>query len=224
VTSEAPKVAVAIMAKAPRAGAVKTRLCPPLSLAEAADLSRGFLLDKIIQVRALPDARPTIAFTPGDERALFEALAPDFLLVPQQGVDLGIRLYGVLDGLVCTGYAAALAIDSDTPTLPTEFLEQAVQLATAPDVDVVLGPTEDGGYYLVGGRRAHREIFAEMPWSTSRVFEETMRRAATAGLRVACLPPWFDVDTPADLSRLRASLAARRDGTAKETRRLLGLG
>jgi rSAM/selenodomain-associated transferase 1 len=213
-------VAVAIMAKAPRPGDVKTRLCPPLSPAQAADLGRAFLLDKIAQVRALPGVTPAIAFSPENERALFERLAPGFTLVPQRGEDLGARLHGALDELLRRGHAAALAIDSDTPTLPSEFLEQAVLGSGKDEVDVVLGPTEDGGYYLVGVREARRELFEAIPWSTAAVLTTTLARARAAGLKAACLPSWFDVDTPADLERLRAALDAAPDAAA-ETRRLL---
>ncbi|MGH7326025.1 MAG: TIGR04282 family arsenosugar biosynthesis glycosyltransferase [Candidatus Rokuibacteriota bacterium] len=203
-------VAVAIMAKAPRPGEVKTRLCPPLSPAVAAALYRCFLLDKIEQVRALKDARPVVAYTPDEAWAEFEALAPGFTLVRQHGGDLGARLLASLGALLSDGHRGAIAIDSDTPTLPTAFLQQAVDRMTDPTVDVVLGPTEDGGYYLIGVRAARAELFQEMEWSTPRVLEETLRRAATAGLRLACLPPWFDVDTPDDLVRLRDVLVRQR--------------
>lgn len=218
------RVAVAIMAKAPSPGTVKTRLCPPLTALEAAELSRCFLVDKIAQLRSLSDASPAIAFTPESARDLFQALAPEFELLPQRGADLGARLHGSLDALLRGGHRAALAIDSDTPTLPTEFLQEAIRLALAPGVDVVLGPTEDGGYYLIGGRAVHRELFDDMPWSTSAVLRLTLERAVASGLRLACLPLWFDVDTPRDLARLRTMLRARRtDGAAKETRRFLKL-
>src|SRR5919197_3381079 len=95
-TFTARQVAVAIMAKAPRPGAVKTRLCPPLDPTAAAELSRCFLMDKITQLRSLHDAIPAIAYTPEQDRGLFQALAPDFELVPQQGIDLGARLYDSL--------------------------------------------------------------------------------------------------------------------------------
>src|SRR5207249_143909 len=179
-------IAVVIMAKAPRAGEVKTRLCPPLSLADASELYRRFLLDKIDQVRALRTASPAIAYTPAEARAFFEEIAPGFVLVPQRGADLGDRLANSLGELLDQGYRGALAIDSDTPTLPLGFLEQGLDLLTTPEVDVVLGPTEDGGYYLIGLRTVYRELFEAMAWSTSRVFPETIRRADAKGLRVAC--------------------------------------
>jgi uncharacterized protein len=214
-------VAVAIMAKAPRPGAVKTRLCPPLRAAEAAALYRCFLLDKIAAVEALAHAQPAIAYTPDDARAEFDRLAPGFSLVAQQGPDLGARLQSTLSALLAAGHAAAIAVDSDTPTLPGEFLQQAVDCLARPGPDVVLGPTEDGGYYLIGVRAAHPKLFDDVPWSTSHVLDVTLRRAAGAGLRAACLPAWFDVDTPDDLERLRTTLAAAEAPVACRTGRFL---
>ena len=213
--------AVAIMAKAPWAGEVKTRLCPPLSLVDAAELYRRLLLDKIEQVRSLKTARLAIAYTPGEARAFFEEVAPGFVLVPQRGADLGDRLANSLGELLDTGHRGALAIDSDTPTLPLEFLQQALDLIATPEIDVVLGPTEDGGYYLIGLRAVHRELFEAMAWSTQQVLPETIRRADAKGLRVACLPPWYDIDTPDDLARLRMALAASDGDVPRHTRKFL---
>jgi len=214
-------VAVAIMAKAPWPGTVKTRLCPPLLATEAAALYRCFLLDKIRAVGALTGAQPVIAYTPDDARTEFDVLAPSFTLVPQRGPDLGARLHGILTHLLAAGHAGAMAVDSDTPTLPARFLQQAVDCLTRPGPDVVLGPTEDGGYYLIGVRRPHRELFDAMPWSTPEVLEVTLRRAAAAGLRAACLPSWFDVDTPDDLERLSKSINGGEAMSAPETERFL---
>ena len=212
-------IAVAIMAKAPSPGAVKTRLCPPLLEAEAAALYRCFLADKIAAVQTLSGARPVIAYTPDDAHAEFATLAPDFTLVPQRGPDLGARLYSTLASLLAAGHPGAIAVDSDTPTLPREFLQRAVDCLMRPGPDVVLGPTEDGGYYLIGVRAAQRALFEDMPWSTSAVLEITLRRAAAAGLQTVCTPIWFDVDTPDDLQRLQTELdgsssaaAARQTG------------
>ena len=213
--------AVAIMAKAPRAGEVKTRLCPPLSLVDAAELYRRLLLDKIEQVRSLKTASLAIAYTPDEARAFFEEVAPGFVLVPQRGADLGDRLANSLGELLDTGHRGALAIDSDTPTLPLEFLQQALDLIVTPEIDVVLGPTEDGGYYLIGLRAVHRELFEAMAWSTQQVLPETIRRADAKGLRVACLPPWYDIDTPDDLARLRMTLAASDGDVPRHTRQFL---
>lgn len=214
-------VAVAIMAKAPRPGEVKTRLCPPLDATEAASLYRCFLLDKVESVRALARAQPVLAYAPADARVEFEGLAPGLQLVPQQGPDLGARLHATLAGLLRAGHAGAIAVDSDTPTLPGAFLQEAIDSLTRPGPDVVLGPTEDGGYYLIGLRTARADLFDGMPWSTATVFEETRRRANASNLRVACLPAWFDVDTPGDLDRLQLALGAAADGVAPQTRRFL---
>jgi rSAM/selenodomain-associated transferase 1 len=219
--SRSARVAVAIMAKAPMAGEVKTRLCPPLSPDEAAELYQCFLLDKIAQLRAIASASPVIAFTPEGGRGAFERMAPGFDLIAQRGPDLGSRLLNVLSTLLANGYRGAVAIDSDTPTLPSEFLLQAVDLVADPTTDLVLGPTDDGGYYLIGMSRPWPALFENMPWSTADVLPETIRRAEATGLRVACLPSWFDVDIPGDLERLRASLTAARGEAARHTRRFL---
>lgn len=213
------RTVVAIMAKAPRMGEVKTRLCPPLSTSEAADLYRCFLLDKIEQVRTLREASPAIAYTPAEGRTFFEEWAPGFVLVPQRGADLGSRLANSFDQLFAKSYAGALAIDSDTPTLPTPFLQQALDLIATPEIDVVLGPSEDGGYYLIGLREPHRELFEDMAWSTAKVFRETIRRAEAKGLKIASLPPWFDIDTADDLARLKVSLARTEGRVPRHTRR-----
>ena len=208
------------MAKAPRAGEVKTRLCPPLLAAEAAALYRCFLLDKIAAVKTLVGARPVVAYTPNEALAEFAVLAPDFTLVPQRGLDLGSRLHETLAGLLAAGHPGAIAVDSDTPPLPREFLQRAVDCLTRPGPDVVLGPTEDGGYYLIGVRTAHRALFDAVPWSTSAVLDVTLRQATAAGLQTVCMPTWFDVDTPDDLRRLQTVLdggpsAAEADQTGR---------
>jgi len=221
--TDRPRIAVAIMAKAPRAGEVKTRLCPPFSPSEAAELYHCFLRDKIAQVRGLAGASPVIAFTPADGRSLFEGLAPGFRLIPQEGADLSSRLLNSLDQLVGEGHVGALLIDSDTPTLPADFLRRAVDLVATPEIDLVLGPSDDGGYYLIGMRTVRPTLFREIPWSTADVLSETIKRAEAERLRIACLPPWFDVDTPGDLARLSASIAETDvEGPAHTRRFLLG--
>ena len=115
----------------------------------------------------------------------------------------------------------AIVIDSDTPTLPSGLLERAVTHVASREHDVVLGPSEDGGYYLIGLGRLHRALFEDMPWSTPVVLEETLRRVRDLGLTAAQLEPWYDVDTGADLDRLTAELGAGGDEGPRYTRRLL---
>ena len=196
------------MAKAPVAGQVKTRLCPPLSPQDAAELSRCFLLDKIAQVRQVTRAEPVVGYAPESAAAVFEALAPGFTLLQQRGDDLTARLLSILERLFAGGCEAAIMIDSDTPTLPVEFLERAVTLVASGEHDLVLGPSDDGGYYLIGLREPRPILFEDVPWSTADVLAVTLARARGLGLRVRLLPAWFDVDTEADLHRLRDELAA----------------
>ncbi len=214
-------VAVAIMAKAPRAGAVKTRLCPPLSLGEAAALARCFLLDKIAQVRALEGAAPVVAFSPPSARDDLAPLAPGFQLLAQRGADLSTRLLNVVADLLAQGHAAAVVVDSDTPTLPPRLLQEAVDRLSRPGPDVVLGPTADGGYYLIGVRAARSELFDGIAWSTPDVLAQTLGRGERAGLSSVCLTPWADVDTAEDLVRLRAELAVAGARGPVHTRRFL---
>jgi len=217
-----PRSAVAIMAKAARQGQVKTRLCPPLSHGQAAELYRCFLLDKIAQVNVLTEAMPVVSYSPADARAWFELLTPaHFVLVPQCGNDLGARILFTFEQLFHLGYTQVLAIDSDTPTLPMAFLAHALEQLAQAATDVVLGPTEDGGYYLIGLRQPYPQLFENMPWSTAHVLPETLRRSATEGLQVTCVDAWFDIDTPEDLSRLRASLDDLDHSQAQHTRRYL---
>jgi rSAM/selenodomain-associated transferase 1 len=209
------RIALCIMAKAPAAGQVKTRLCPPLSLDEAARLYQCFLEDKIAQVLGIQGVEPVLAYAPDDAATIFEALAPGVTLVPQGGGDLTSRLVSVLERLFESGFDAAIVIDSDTPTLPSGLLDHAVALLVSGEPDLVLGPSEDGGYYLIGLRRVHRTLFDGM------VLEETIRRARGLGLLVARLAPWYDVDTGEDLARLMSELEDDAPRPPIHTRRLL---
>jgi hypothetical protein len=215
------RVGLAVMAKAPRIGAVKTRLCPPLRAPEAAELARCFVLDAVDRVRVVAGVEPILAYTPAEARSEFEAVAPGFALIPQRGEDLGERQACLVEDVLALGHDAALVIGTDTPTLPRECLDEAVGLVMAPDVDLVLGPTEDGGYYLLGLRAPCPGLFEDMPWSTAAVLSRTLERARRLGLRVACVPTWFDVDTGADLERLGVGLEADPGPFPRHTREFL---
>lgn len=208
------------MAKQPAPGKTKTRLSPPLSLEGAAGLYRCFLLDKLAQMRCVESADLAVAYWPATAHDYFAELAPDFRLIPQTGANLAERLRNVFDLAFDRGYAMVMAIDGDTPTLPAGHLRQGFQRLDDPAVDVVLGPCEDGGYYAIGMKRPHPTLF-DVTMSTPRVVEDTLSRAGAAGLRVALLPSWYDVDTPADLERLAAELAATDAANAIATARFL---
>ena len=214
-------IAVAIMAKQPVPGAVKTRLRPLLSDSDIAALYDGFLRDRISQVRSLHNATPVIAYSPAESRPFFAQLAPDFLLLPQVGDSLSARLSSTFQQLFDRGHKGVMATDSDSPTLPTENLKRALDVLSAPAADVVLGPSDDGGYYLIGLRRLHPELFDSMPWSTPQVYDETLRRAARLGLEATSLAAWYDVDTPVEFERLRAEVARLGSAAPKHTRRFV---
>lgn len=211
--ARASRVALAVMAKAPAPGEVKTRLCPPLTPDQAASLARCFLEDRVEQLRAIEVGEAIVAFTPAAREAELRAwLGPGVRLVPQTGTDLGARLDRVLTDLLAEGYAGAVAVDADSPTLPTAFLHRACAHLLAGAAEVVVGPTEDGGYYLIGLSTPASALFREMPWSTAAVFDETVARARRLGLRLGILPRWFDVDRGVDLARLAASAGHSSDG------------
>lgn len=204
--------ALVVVAKAPRPGAVKTRLARAVGEETAATLYRAFLEDTLATAAALGSRRPGIEtvlyYAPEEAAPELELLAPHVsLFVPQVEGDLGLRLAAVVDALFAAGYDAVVAIGADSPTLPVEALDGAFD-ALVSSGRVVLGPTSDGGYYLVGVDRPELRIFDEIPWSTDRVLETTRDRALAFGLEVALLPAWYDVDEAGDLDRLRTDLAA----------------
>lgn len=205
--------AVAVMAKVPGIGPVKSRLHGALTAERATELYRCFLLDRLDAVAELDGVSPVVAFTPDEAERVMRELAPArFQLVAQRGADLGERLSALLTGLVERGHVAAVAIDSDSPTLPMGYVAEAAQVLADGRCDLALGPCEDGGYYLVGLRAAQPALFEGIPWSTDAVFAMTLDKARVRGLAVHVLPRWFDVDTEADLRRLHADMAARSHG------------
>jgi rSAM/selenodomain-associated transferase 1 len=195
------------MAKVPGATPVKSRLHPALTPDRATELYRCFLLDRLDALAAVPGIEPVVAFTPADAADALAALVPaGFRRVAQRGPDLGARLAAVLATLIADGHPAAIAIDSDSPTLPMEYVADAARVLGSGGADVVVGPCDDGGYYLIGVAAPRPELFEEIPWSTPDVLPRTLRRAEDRGLSLHLLPPWFDVDTEADLRRLHAQM------------------
>ena len=208
----AGKCALAVMAKAPRAGRVKTRLSPPLTLEQSAALNVCFLRDtarNIADVASEGSAVGLGCYTPAGDETLFDSLLPDgFALIAQRGEGFGNRLLAAAQDILSCGFAAVCLIDSDSPTIPPEALRSAVRELTCGDADghVVLGGSTDGGYYLIGMREPHELPFHCISWSTSSVHEETLERCAEAALEVVALPQWYDVDDAATLALLEAEL------------------
>jgi uncharacterized protein len=218
----AGRLAAVIMAKEPAAGRTKTRLCPPLSTSDAAELYEALLLDTIALLSRFHGVQLAVAVTPPSAVAAFRMRVPhDAILLPVEGGDIGACLSQAAANLFAEGFSPVIAINSDGPTLPAAYIERAEELLD--HHDVVVGPCEDGGYYLVGLRRHAPGLFQHVAWSTSRVTAQTVERAATLGLSVALLPPWYDIDTAADLERLRAELAVLPPGSLTCTRRFFSV-
>jgi rSAM/selenodomain-associated transferase 1 len=198
------------MTKAPQAGKVKTRLSPPLSPEEAAELNICFLRDlagSISQACLESSAQGVGIYTPLGSESVYESILPkDFFLIPQHGHNFGERLISAAQDLFKVGFESVCLINSDSPTVPaSSFVEAANELAK-PGGRIALGPSEDGGYYLIGLKKLHKGLFEEIDWSTERVFDQTMQHARQIGVDVHQLPYGFDVDDRATLARLREEL------------------
>jgi rSAM/selenodomain-associated transferase 1 len=211
--------ALVIVGKAPRPGRTKTRLVPPLSIDQAADLSSAFLLDTVELGRGLGWECVSVVHPaePHEAEVLAQLLPPDVRLCAQVGLGLGSALQGAFAGHFAEQFDRVVLVDSDSPTLPSEVLHAAC--AGLDEYDVTLGPSVDGGYYLLGLRQQHDELFEGITWSTALVFAQTLRQARL--LNVQCLPEWYDVDAPDDLRRLSEDLAQQPDHVAAHTRAVL---
>ena len=205
---------VVVLAKAPVAGEVKTRLASP---ARASALARAFLVDTFAALRSSSWADPVLATTAALDPALEDQLqAPIWM---QGDGDLGARIERVLRRALASA-PRAIAMGADTPGLPAAALDRAHEaLRTA---DAAIGPTEDGGFYLLALRRCPEGLLAGLPWSQSDTFAATLARLRERGLSTVVLDAWFDVDRPADLERLRGLLAAGVV-SAPATRRVLNI-
>jgi uncharacterized protein len=224
-TSHPMKPAVALFAKPPVPGEVKTRLSPPLTPKDAAMLYAAFLADMATMLAASPRWEwHCYSVDPEGQRTLWPEGAPDpSSWRPQTGEDLGERLTAAFADLLREGRGGAVIVGSDHPTLEADRIGEALDALGG--ADLVLGPTPDGGYYLVAASRPVPDLFAGIPWSTPRVLEATRERAAAAGLTVALLDPWYDVDTPEDLVPLGRHLRAlaRRGGATVPASRTLAV-
>jgi rSAM/selenodomain-associated transferase 1 len=191
------------MAKHPVPGRVKTRLARVLGPKTACDLFRAFILDLADRLRPLP-YEVTWAYWP--RAAPFAALLPGARCAPQRGRDLGARMADAVAVAFAAGRGPVLVIGADAPHVPTAALAEAAR-ALVETADLVLGPAEDGGYYLIGLRGPEPSLFQSIAWGTDGVLTATLARAAARGLRTHLLPGTFDVDEADDLMRLRALLA-----------------
>ena len=199
--------AFVIFAKAPVPGQVKTRLCPPLTADEAATIHGTFVLDTLERTKAavtkmkLPADR-YLACAPSSATAFFRIMEERQAvgLIDQEGEDLGARMNRACETLFQRGYQQVVIVGTDVPSLPLDYYRQALEQLERHDV--VVGPALDGGYYMIGLKKALPALFRDIPWSTDRVLALTREKAMTMGLRIALLPEWRDVDTIDDLRLL----------------------
>ena len=200
---------IAVMAKASKPGRTKTRLSPPLTGEEAAAFNTAFLRDiaaNLLGVGAEASVAGYMAFAPPGEIAFFDFLPTEIGLFEAWRPDFGTCLSDTILEVLRRGHGAACVLNADSPTLPPAFLAQAVAILAEPGDRAVLGPSSDGGYYLLGLKQHHARLFEEIDWSTERVAEQTLERAAEIGLPVHMLPTWYDVDDADALATLRREL------------------
>ena len=225
MTETRPRSLVYVVAKAPRAGQAKTRLCPPLTPDQSARLAAAFLQDTVtlaqlagVDVRLIcRDEEERAALIAGDA-----GRAGAVTVYIQQGSGLGAALESAFVQGLADGYQAVAVLGADTPTLPPAIVAEAFAALQA-DIDVALGPSDDGGYYLLAARRLYPPLFRDMTWSTNQVTAQTLHRCAVLGLRTHLLPEWSDVDDAASLARLITHLDSETTGpdVASHTREAL---
>ena len=196
-----------LMVKNPQPDVVKTRLMTHCSAEEAAALYRAFVLDSAAVLAASAAELKVIAYTPADagpELRQWLAATGDFAWVPQPDGDLGQRLDQLMRWSFDHGAGRTAIIGSDTPSLPPAYIDQALDLME--EREVVIGPSTDGGYYLIGQQTGERPVFAGVDWSSGRVLEQTLSKLG--GCSLGLLPSWYDVDTAPEAGFLKVHLTA----------------
>ncbi len=196
-----PEVAlcgIAVMGKASYPGKAKTRLCPPLTFEEAAAFNTAFLkdiADNLITAASRASIAGSIAFGPPGSEAFFRSHMPAPIALREVWYpDFGACLIEALRGQFSAGHGAACVLNSDSPTLPAALLIEMVSELAKPGDRAVLGPSADGGYYLLALKTMHGRLFEDIDWSTEAVAAQTLARAAEIGLPVHILPKWYDID------------------------------
>lgn len=208
-----------VFVKAPTPGAVKTRLLPLLSAAEAAQLYRGLVVDTLKVAKRLRNIHVVVAYAADrtfPDLAWLDAKPP---MLFQHGRTLGERLSQAFEWAFEQGARHVVALGSDAPDLSTRWVGQSFQALTR--CDVVVGPTTDGGYQLIGLTRPHPELFVDMPWSSPRLFGQTLDRIGRLNLSVRCLDLVADLDTPEDVHRYLAQRSRGRGQTRRYLRNTL---
>jgi uncharacterized protein len=219
IASDAPvSCGIAFMAKASAPGRAKTRLVPPLTFEEAAALNTAFLRDvawNLLLAARLSAIHAGIAgyaacCPPGSEAFFHSTLPAAIGLIDASLPNFGDCLLQTIREILVRGHLSAVVLNADSPTLPTAFLIETATVLARPGDRAVLGPSSDGGYYLLGLKTAHRRMFEDIAWSTERVAAQTLERAREINLDVHQLPVWYDVDDIESLRRLHAELCGNK--------------
>lgn len=213
--------ALLLFAKAPRPGSVKTRLTPVLTPEEAAQLYKAFLQDVIQRVQVLEFEVRVYLAPPIPEGRQDEVLG-DTPIRRQKGPSLGARMEQAFQETLEEGFEDVLLMGTDHPTLPISFLRQGAR-ALQQERSVAIGPTEDGGFYLLGMNAFYPELFDDMSYSHSQVFSDTLARAGQTNAQITVLPQWYDVDTPPDIERLISDLQKAKVNAPHTKRKLVQL-
>ena len=204
--------AIGIICKAPQPGRAKTRLATAIGAVAASELSACFLRDVAAAIEAVPETLGRCGYgvyaPAGAEDIMRQLLPAGFGLLLQAGDDLGHVLIGAARKLLAE-HDYVLLVNGDSPTLPPRLLVQGIEALREPGDRMVLGPASDGGYYLIGLKRAHPRLFTDIAWGTDTVARSTCERAAEIGLATTLLPEWYDVDDIETLGWLKEELAGR---------------
>jgi rSAM/selenodomain-associated transferase 1 len=204
------KRAIIIMAKVPLAGTVKTRLQPFLTPDKCAELATAFLQDAENKVKTVCE-NTILAYSPADNLNILEnILETKNTYIAQTGENIGERMLNAFKFAFAQNSDGVVIIGTDSPTFPADFIRQAFEYLET-SADLVLGKTVDGGFYLIGLRKLVPNLFENIAWSTSSVFEQTVTNAVELGLKKKLLPEWYDIDTPADLCVLRDKILADKE-------------
>jgi len=213
------KCAIAVMAKVSAPGRTKTRLAPPLTSDEAARLNTAFLSDiaaNLLDATQSASIAGYFATTPLGEDAFFDFLPRQIGRFDASRANFGNCLDHAIETMLGRGHQSACVLNADSPTLPTKILIETAHYLAKDGDRIVLGPSEDGGYYLLGMTRHHRRLFEDIDWSTERVAAQTLDRAAEIGVDVHVLPSWYDVDEASTLVTLWRELFEDRGYTGIE--------
>jgi len=198
--NKSTKSLLVIMAKEPRPGKVKTRLSPEFSPQEAAELYLCLLKDRLLEMANMNGIDVAVAYSPQSAADTFLGHVPKHIdLFPQREGELGVRMHAIFEEKKAQGYEAIAIVGSDSPDLPKSLVLESFRMLLQNRADVVFGPCADGGYYLIGMKRIHPELFTGIPWSTQNVLDISLVKANKLGIKTALLSQWNDIDTFQDI-------------------------